>query len=108
MLDKLKTIESRYEELTKLLMDPNVLSRPSELQKYSKEQSDLQPVIEKIHEYSKLLSNMEEAEDLLKGDDGDIRELAQAELEELKEKKPKMEEELTLMLLPKDPRTRET
>jgi peptide chain release factor 1 len=47
---------------------------------------------------------MEEAEEILSGGDGDLRELAQAEFEELREKKPKMEEELTLMLLPKDPR----
>jgi peptide chain release factor 1 len=104
MLEKLKTIEDKYEELTELLMDQSVLSKPSELHKYSKERAELQPLVEKIREYRKLLSDIEGAEELLKGGDGDLRKLAQEELEELKGKKPEIEEKLKLMLLPKDPR----
>jgi len=66
MFEKLRAIESRYEELTKLLMDPEVFSKPSELQKYSKEQAELQPLVEKIREYTKLLSDIEGTEELLK------------------------------------------
>ncbi len=104
MLEKLKAIEEKYEELTMFLSDPLVLSKPSELLKYSKEQSELQPLVDKIREYRKLLSGIEEAEELLKGGDGDLRSLAQEELDALREKEPKIEEELTIMLLPKDPR----
>ena len=104
MLEKLKAIEEKYEELTMLLSDPLVLSKLSELLKYSKEQSELQPLVDKIREYRKLLSDIEEAEELLKGGDGDLRSLAQEELDALREKEPKIEEELTIMLLPKDPR----
>lgn len=104
MLEKLKTIENKYEELTRLLMDPEVLSKQAELLKYSKEESELLPVVEKIREYSRLLSGIEEAEELLSSGDSDMCQLAQAELEELREKKPKIEEELKFMLLPKDPR----
>jgi peptide chain release factor 1 len=104
MLEKLRTIESKYEELTHLLMSPEVLSKPAELQRYSKEQSELLPLVYKIREYSKLLSDIEGAEELLKEGDGDMRELAQAELDELRGKKPKIEEELKFMLLPRDPR----
>ena len=104
MREKLKTIEDKYEELTELLMDQSVLSKPSELHKYSKERAELQPLVEKIREYRKLLSDLEGAEELLKGGDGDLRKLAQEELEELKGKKPEIEEKLKLMLLPKDPR----
>ena len=104
MLEKLKTIEEKYEELTRLLMNPEVFSNPQQYQKYSKEQSDLQPLVEKIGEYRKIISGIEEAEEILGGGDGDIRELAQAELDELKGKKPVIEEELKFMLLPKDPR----
>jgi len=104
MLEKLKAIEEKYEELTMLLSDPLVLSKLSELLKYSKEQSELQPLVDKIREYRKLLSGIEEAEELLKGGDGDLRSLAQEELDALREKEPKIEEELTIMLLPKDPR----
>jgi peptide chain release factor 1 len=104
MLEKLKTIEQKYDELTKLLMDPEVLTRPVELQKYSKEQAELQPLVDKIREYSKLLTNLHDTEELLHAGDGDMRELAQEELTSLKEKKPRLEEELKIMLLPKDPR----
>jgi peptide chain release factor 1 len=104
MFEKLKTIENKYEELTRLLMDQSVLSKPSELHKYSKERAELQPLVEKVREYRKLLSDIEGAEELLKGGDGDLRKLAQEELEELKGKKPEIEEKLKLMLLPKDPR----
>jgi peptide chain release factor 1 len=104
MLEKLRTIEKKYEELTNLLMDPEVLSKPQELHKYSKEQSEIQPLAEKIKEYSKILSDIEGAEELLGAGDGDMRELAQEELNELQEKKSKIGEELRIMLLPKDPR----
>lgn len=104
MLNKLAAIEEKYNELTNMLMDPAVLSNPAELQKYSKEQAELRPLVEKIEEYNKLLYDIEETEKLLKERDGDLRELAQAELEELKEKKSLIENELNIMLLPKDPR----
>jgi peptide chain release factor 1 len=104
MLEKLRTIENKYEELTRLLMDPEVLSKPAELLKYSREEADLLPLVGKIREYCKLLSEIEESEELLTDGDDDLRQLAQAEIEELKEKKPKIEEELKFMLLPKDPR----
>lgn len=104
MFEKLKAIEKKYEELTTMLMDPQVLSKPAELLKYSKEQAELQPLAEKISEYFKVVADMEGAEEILQGGDGDLQELAQAELEELTMKKPRLEEELKVMLLPKDPR----
>lgn len=104
MLDKLLDIEKKYDELTGKLGDPKVLSVPSEFQKYSKEHAELQQVAQKIKEYKKLLSDLEDTEGLLSGGDGDIRELAQAELEELKKKRFTIEDELKFMLLPVDPR----
>ncbi|GAB4407234.1 MAG: peptide chain release factor 1 [Thermodesulfovibrionales bacterium] len=104
MIEKLKTIEEKYEELTRLLMSPEVFSNPQLYQRYSKEQAEIRPLFEKIKEYEKLIADMEGAEEILKGGDGDIRELAQAELDELRGKKPRIEEELKIMLLPKDPR----
>lgn len=104
MIEKLKTIEEKYDELTRLLMSPDIFSNPQQYQKYSKEQSDLQQLVEKIREYRKLISDVEGAEEILKGGDGDLKELAQTELDELKVRKPQIEEELKLMLLPKDPR----
>ena len=104
MFEKLRSIEEKYKELTKLLADPEVFSKPAEIQKYSKEQSDLKPLVDKIRGYTKLLSDLEGAEEILKGGDEDLHDLAQAELDELKEKKLKVEEELKVMLLPRDPR----
>ncbi len=104
MLDKLHTIEDKYEELTRLLSDPKVISVQSEFQKYSKEHSELQPVVDLIKEYEKVLSDIESAEELLGSGDAELKELAQAELEELKKRRPVLENELKMMLLPQDPR----
>jgi len=105
LLDKLDEIENKYDELTRLLSDPEIFSDYTRSQKYSKERSDLEEVVKKIKEYKKTLNDMQDAEEILSsgGDDG-LKELAIAELAELKEKKPKIEEELKLMLVPKDPR----
>jgi len=104
MLDKLLVIEEKYEEITDALARPDILSNAQAYQKYSKEQAELLPIAEKIKEYKKLLLQLEDAEELIKSGDEDIRELAQEELEELKKKKPLIENELKIMLLPKDPR----
>lgn len=104
MLDKLLVIEEKYEDITDALIRPDILSNAQAYQKYSKEQAELLPIVEKIKEYKKLLLQLEDAEELIKSGDGDIRELAQEELEELKKKKPLIENELKIMLLPNDPR----
>jgi peptide chain release factor 1 len=104
MYDKLAAIEDKFENLTALLSDPRVLSVQSEFQKYSREYSELQPLVGKIREYKKMLNDIESAEELLREGDAELKELAQAELEELKRKKPLLENELKLMLLPADPR----
>jgi peptide chain release factor 1 len=104
MYDKLAAIEDKFDNLTTLLSDPKVLSVQSEFQKYSREYSELQPLVGKIREYKKMLNDIESAEELLREGDAELKELAQAELEELKRKKPLLETELKLMLLPSDPR----
>ena len=105
LLDKLEEIENKYDELTKILSDPEIFSDYTKSQKYSKEQSDLEEIVEKIREYKKILSGISEAEEILstEGDDG-FKELAEVELEELREKKPEIEDNLKFLLIPKDPR----
>ncbi len=105
LLDKLEEIENKYDELTKILSDPEIFSDYTKSQKYSKEQSDISEIVGKIREYKKILSGISEAEEILSagGDDG-LKELAELELEELEEKKVRSEEELKFMLVPKDPR----
>ena len=104
MIDKLRAIEEKYESLTSQLSDPSVTSNPKELQRISKEQAELEPIVAKIREYMKVLNDMKEAEDVLKDGDPDLRELAKEELAELKERIPTLEEELKIMLLPRDKR----
>lgn len=104
MLDKLTVIEDKYNELTSALSTQEVLSNPLEMQRLSKEQADLETVVTKIKDYKKLLKEIEEAEELLKGSDHELKELAQHELDDLKNRKPIIENELKLLLLPKDPR----
>jgi peptide chain release factor 1 len=104
MLDKLQMIENKYEELNRLLSDPHVFAVPSDFQKYSREHAELQPIVEKIKDYRKLLDDLGSTEELLSSGDAEIKELAKAELEELKKRRPVLEEELKLMLLPADPR----
>ncbi len=104
MLDRLKQIEEKYENLTDLLMDPKVHAVQSDFQKYSREHSDLQPLVEKIREYKKVVEDLKAAEEILNSSDPDLKELAQAEYDDLKKKKPALEEELKFMMLPVDPR----
>lgn len=106
MLEKLLTIEDKYEQVINALSDPEVLSNAQEYQKYSKEQSDLETIVGKIREYKKLLSDMEGADELLRMGDGDaeMKALALEELDDLRKRRPQLESELKLLLLPKDPR----
>jgi peptide chain release factor 1 len=104
MLDKLSAIEDKYENLTTLLMDPRVISVNADFQRYSREYAELQPLVEKIRAYRRLLDDIQGAEELLRSGDQEMKELAQAELEDLKKKRPQLESEVKLMLLPSDPR----
>ncbi|MDX9715562.1 MAG: peptide chain release factor 1 [Dissulfurispiraceae bacterium] len=104
MLKKLLIIEQKYNDLTEALSRPDAHSDMHEFQKLSREQSDLQDVYGKIQEYKKLLSDMSDSEELVKSGDPELKELALSELDELKTRKPLLEDEIKIMLLPKDPR----
>ena len=101
MFDKLEGVEKRYEELTKLISDPEVISRNQEWQKYMKEHAEISDVVAKYREYKKQLQNIEDAKQML--DDKELKELAEMEIQEAKEKLPLIEEELKVLLIPKDP-----
>ncbi len=103
-LEKLIEIESKYRELTRLLSDPAVFSDFSKSREYLKEQSELAELVEKFKEYKKILSDIEEAKNILKSDDDEsLREMAISELTELNEKKLEIEGLIKVMLIPKDP-----
>ncbi len=101
MFDKLEDVEKRYEELTKLISDPEVIARNQEWQKLMKEHAEIEPIVEKYREYKKQQQIIEDSKEIL--DDKDLKELAEAEMQEAKEKLPLIEEELKVLLIPKDP-----
>ncbi len=104
MFEKLTEIENKYEKITQALTDPKTLSNREEFMRYSKEQAELEPIITKLREYKSIIHQIEEAEEILKSGDGELKELAEEELQTLKKIKPQVEQELKLLLLPKDPR----
>ena len=101
MFDKLENVEKRYEELNQKISDPEVIANQSEWQKLMKEHADIQDLVEKYREYKKVSQAIEELKEML--DDKEMHDLAQMELDENREKLPKIEEELKLLLVPKDP-----
>ena len=100
MFQKLEAVEKRYEELNKLISDPEVIARQNEWKNLMKEHSDMVDIVEKYREYKKVKEAYDEAKEMLS--DKDLRELAEIQMEECKEKLPKIEEELKILLIPKD------
>ena len=101
MFEKLEAVEKRYDELTQMISDPEVISNHTEWQKLMKEHASIEDVVLKFREYKKVKQAMEEAEELMK--DPEMKELAEEEYYGNKEKIPQIEEELKLLLIPKDP-----
>ncbi len=101
MFDKLKLVEKRYDELTKLISDPEVIANQSEWQKLMKEHASIEEVVLKYREYKKVQKDMEEAKEMMQ--DSEMKQLAEAEYYESKEMLPIIEEELKILLIPKDP-----
>jgi len=100
MLEKLEAVEARFEELNKLISDPEVITDQNAFKKYMKEQSGLVDVVEKYREYKRVKQNMGDAEEMMS--DPEMKEMAEAEYYESKEKLQALEEELKILLLPKD------
>jgi peptide chain release factor 1 len=104
MLDKLEFIESKYEDLGEKISDPDVIGNQDEWRKFVKEHSHLEPIVNKYKEYKKVQSGIAESKDMLKDKlDKDFKDMVEMELEELSEKKTSLEEELRILMLPKDP-----
>ena len=101
MFDKLENVEKRYEELNQKISDPEVIANQTEWQKLMKEHADIADIVAKYREYKKVVQSIEDLKEML--NDKEMHDLAQAELDENKEKLPKIEEELKLLLVPKDP-----
>lgn len=104
MFDKLDAVVRRYEILTERLGDPTLYDRAQELRETNTERSNIEPIVIKYREYKKLKTDIDGNKDLIHNEkDEEMREMAKEELSELEAKLPVIEQELKLLLLPKDP-----
>lgn len=103
MIEKLDEVEQRFERLTAELSSPAVLADSARLQKVSRERASIEKLVEAYRAYKRLLAELKGNEELLESGDADFKAMAREELPALREKKAAMEEELRMLLLPKDP-----
>src|SRR5438093_735733 len=104
MFERLDQIEARYEELTQALASPEIISDSSKYQKAAKAHSEIAPVVEKYREYKDLKKGIAESKAVLADEkDSEMRAYAQEELEKLEARVAAVEEDIKLLLLPKDP-----
>lgn len=104
MFDRLKALEERYEELNNLLADPQVASDVNKLREYSKEQADLEEVVNCYRQYKEVVRQLEDARSMLEEKlDDELKEMVKEEIAQLSSQKENLESQLKVLLLPKDP-----
>jgi peptide chain release factor 1 len=104
ILERLEGVKHRFEEVGQQITDPKVISDMKKYVKLNKEYKDLEPLVEVYGKYKNLLSNIENAKEILSTEkDEELREMAKAELDELSEQTEPMEEQIKLLLVPSDP-----
>lgn len=104
MLDKLQIVKQRYDEVSDLIIQPDIISDQKRYVQLNKEYKDLGKVVEKANEYEGLLANIDEAKEIIsEGSDAEMIEMAKAEMDEAKARIPQLEEEIKFLLIPKDP-----
>ena len=104
MFQKLDAVERRFEELTTKISDPAIIANQNDWREFMKEHAELQPIVEKYREYKKTQKEYEDAKEMLEDatTDKELKELAEIEMLEAKEKLPQIEEEIKILLIPKD------
>src|SRR4026209_1877300 len=103
MFSKLASIEGKYEELMASLATPQVQSDGNEFRKQSKALAEIEPLVHKYREYKTVVAEITSAEELIKGGDPEMRDLALEELNDLNVRKGRLADELKILLVPKDP-----
>ena len=104
MFDKLELLVEKFEELEKKIIDPEIMKDMNVWQKLAKEHGDMKPIVEKYREYSKHKKELEENKEMLKESlDDEMKELVKKEISELEDSIEKEEQDLKILLLPKDP-----
>jgi peptide chain release factor 1 len=104
MLDKLRIVKQRYDEVSDLIIQPEIIMEQKRYAQLMKEYKDLGSVVEKGDEYQILMNNIEEAREILAdGSDAEMNEMAKMEIDEANTRIPKLEDEIKFLLIPKDP-----
>lgn len=103
MFDKLDFISEKYEELSQKVSDPEIINNQPVWQKYVKEMGEMEPIVKKYKEYRKAKEELAGAKEMLEEGDEEMRELAKMEISDLEETIAQQEEDLKVLLLPKDP-----
>ncbi|WP_186428740.1 peptide chain release factor 1 [Clostridium sp. BSD9I1] len=104
MLERLDFIENKYEELSIKISDPSVMTNQKEWQKLCKEHSDLEIVVNKYKEYKKVIDDISTDKEMIQEEsDRELKEMLQEELKELSQRQEVLEQELKILMLPKDP-----
>ena len=103
LLNKLATLQDRFEELTALLGDAEVISNQPQFRAYSKEYAEVEPVVQAYRQLCKVQEDLAGAQALLKDSDPDLREMAEEEVASARNSLAELEDSLQRMLLPKDP-----
>lgn len=104
VLDRLQTLEDRYNKLNEMLSDPEVINDTKKLREYSKEQAGLEDVVQAYREYKEVTSQLADAKEMLEDDlDDEMLEMAKLEVSELSTRKEELEGQMKILLLPKDP-----
>lgn len=104
MIEKLQIIQQRFDEVSDLIIQPDVITDQKRYIQLNKEYKELSVMVEKMNQYKIIISNLEEAELLLKDEqDEEMIAMAKMEIESAKENLPKLEEEIKFLLIPKDP-----
>ncbi|MGE7110670.1 peptide chain release factor 1 [Lysinibacillus sp. NPDC047702] len=104
MFDRLQAVEDRYERLTELLSDPDIVNDNKKLREFSKEQSDIQETVDTYREYKNVKEQITDAREMLDSEkDPDMHEMVKEEFNLLKAQQEELEERLRILLIPKDP-----
>ena len=103
MFNKLEFVLEKYEELSMKVSDPEIINNQPVWQKHIKEMGEMEPIVNKYKEYKAAKESMAEAKDMLDMGDEELRELAKMEISDLEDRIPQLEDELKILMLPKDP-----
>ena len=103
ILDKIEGLEARFHEVSLLITDPAVIADQARYVRLNRDYHDLERILAATAEYKQACQSIAEAKNLLHGDDQELREMARMELDELEPRLPEMEEQIKILLLPKDP-----